>query len=182
MSTESTKDNGTTVLVVDKGLELFKSDATLPANMFCNNGYSAKESLESSGVIFREKSAEDSKFWQVSLPVGWHKAATAADCSNMLLVDGAGHVRATLAYKAAGFSREPNMKVLARFDVKRDSQCKDGHVRVVISDDGTPVSASSGSCDNLVQYHAMVTKLMADAEKWLTDKGYPDYKDPSLYW
>lgn len=134
----------------------------------------------------------DPLFCAVELPSGWKKAATDHQMWNNLL-DDKGRVRGTFFYKAAFYDRDAFIRLEERFRIGRDYDRE--MFRYQVTDSGKVVFRVEADApleprnkDRTAWYayseakDEIEKKLTAQCEQWLNDQGFPNYKDPSLYW
>ncbi len=173
-----------------RGQRELVSAAVLPTNGLGLQYQPQRAVWEAMGIKLGDQVAGDEMFTNVTLPAGWAKRATDHSMWSDL-VDNKGRVRARIFYKAAFYDRSARITPVTRFTVARDFDRKDYNevIQVRVLDSGKVVFVSAehriakvnGKQDWDAQDCAE-RKAEAECFAWLSDNGYPDYKNPAAYW
>ena len=132
-------------------------------------------------------------FRDATLPEGWKVEATDHAMWSKLL-DDKGRERASIFYKAAFYDRSAHISLCSRFTLRRvynespdwtgQDEVLDGGERIFITPEVDAVKLEelndrSRPYDEKDKAHKAVQSM---CEKWISDKGCPDYQNPALYW
>lgn len=132
-------------------------------------------------------------FRDATLPEGWKVEATDHAMWSKLL-DEHGRERASIFYKAAFYDRKAHIDLCSRFTMRRvyneshnwtgQDEVLDGGKRVFV----TP-EVDAAKLEELNDYDQPYEErdkaqkaIQSICEEWLSAKGFPDYKNPALYW
>lgn len=150
-----------------------------------------RSAWEAMGVVIGDQVKGDDVFTSVTLPAGWSKCATDhAMWSN--LVDDKGRTRAKIFYKAAFYDRSARITPCTRFNISRDynrpdyldvasSQVLEGDT-VRFSSSDRKMTGADGKPLSYAERDAATSGGDDECRAWLTEHGYPDYKNPAAYW
>jgi hypothetical protein len=143
----------------------------------------------------------DDLFLNVKIPEGWSLEATDHSMWSKLL-DDKGRERGSVFYKAAFYDRSAHFNFTQRFKavcepddayksdvsyeerkkIKRVGRVYDCETIVFETLKREPVEAVRGDQSTWLAQDQQEKDIRAEAEYWLTMKGYPDFADPLKYW
>lgn len=160
----------------------FVADKTLPVECIdCS-----RDQLEKMGILFGE--VVDDLFISCKLPEGWSKRPTEHSMWSDLL-DGKGHTRAHIFYKAAFYDRKAHITLERRYKASYEPEDRyqteityqereAGFWFGVVTDGEEIIYKTEGI--KKAGYEG-INRLCNTAKSWL-DKHYPNHEDPLAYW